>query len=36
MVLKGFPVALEKCLTVSQSACFHDPTRSHLCIPLTG
>jgi hypothetical protein len=31
-----FPVPLEKFLTVSQSACFHDTVLSHLCIPLTS
>jgi hypothetical protein len=31
-----FPVPLEKFLTVSQSACFHDTALSHLFIPLTS
>jgi hypothetical protein len=31
-----FPVPLEKFLTVSQSACFHDAALSHLFIPLTS
>jgi len=31
-----FLVPLEKFLTVSQSACFHDAALSHLFIPLTS